>query len=359
MRILVERTELWVYKSHQSDDLEIECEPEEREIDLEEYNCHKFELRKSLAEEYFLKNGPKISTCGLEQYKDLYDILNKMIKLCESDCENGNDSKNNEYYQSLLRNLGVHNTVFDLTKISYEDEDTRMRTIMLNAHKFLQSFCTSNPQNQAVLLDKIDLMKYPKNKCEATTLKYIFKDNASLCNDLNDRVIQNFVRSLENEQNADDKIAYLEFLQATCVINGKEIKKCQDSIIVELLNTDFLYANTNKLFFNELCTIMENKCLYGIENTDDESKLAQHTNLIQLLAHCTHGQNSFAEIKCNSVVSYENFEKVVFNKYCSASMKKAYLSFLYNCYIESDNETAKEIFNQPVGLNNQYLCFFL
>ena len=257
-------------------------------------------------------------------------------------------SSKTNYYQAILRNLGVHNTVFDLTKISYEQEDSRMATIMLMAHQFLQSFCVRNPLNQAVLLNKIDLMNYPNNKWEATTLNYIFKENSSLCNELNERNVQSFVRSLENEPDDQAKIAYLEFLQTICVANGKEIKKCQDSIILELLNTDFLYANTNKMFFNELCTIMQTKYMQGVQNHRDDIKMAQHTNLILLLAHCTHGQNSFAEIKCNSVISYENFEKVVFNKYCPPLMKTAYLSFLYNCYIESDNETAKEIFNQPV-----------
>ena len=347
MRILVERTELWVYKEHQSANSSFdreEIEIEANEVNLDDYVNKQSELRKSLNDEYFLRNGPKLSSNDLEQYKELYDILIKMINLMQ---QNTNNNTRN-YYQSILRNLGVHNTVFDLTKISYEKEDTRMETIMLNAHNFLQSFCLNNPQNQAVLLAKIDLMNYPRNKWEATTLNYIFKENSSLCNELNERILQSFVRSLESEPDDEAKIAYLEFLQTICVVNDKEIKKCQDSIILELLNTDFLYANTNKLFFNQLCLIMQKKYKQGIQNASDDIKMAQHTNLILLLAKCTHGQNSFAEIKCNSVISYENFEKVVFNKYCPPLMKRAYLSFLYNCYIESENETSKEIFNLPV-----------
>lgn len=346
MRILVERTELWVYKEHQSEDSDQEssCDSShEVDDDLEEDFAYS-DMKFSETDDSFIQNGPKLCASDLEQYKELYEILNKMIRLCQAETEQ------NAYYQAVLRNLGVHNTVFDLTKISYENVDTRMKTIMFNAHKFLQSFCLNNAQNQSVLLEKIDLMNYPKNKWEATTLKYIFKDNSSLCNELNERIIQSFVRALENEQNAEAKIAYLEFLQTICVVNGKEIKKCQDSIILELLNTDFLYANTNKLFFNELCTIMEKKYKQGVQNELDDIKMDQHTNLILLLANCTYGQNSFAEIKCNSVISYENFEKVVFNRYCPPLMKRAYLSFLYNCYIESDNETAKEIFNQPVRI---------
>jgi hypothetical protein len=45
-------------------------------------------------------------------------------------------------------------------------------------------------------------------------------------------------------------------------------------------------------------------------------------------------------------LSLEDIEKVVTNKYCLILVKDTYISFLYHCHIDTENET-KEIFTQP------------
>jgi hypothetical protein len=106
--------------------------------------------------------------------------------------------------------MGVHNIVLDLTKISYEKTgDSRMKIIMQTAHNFLQNFCYSNPHNQALMHEKIDLSHYPANEWEAATASYIFKDNSILLNEINERLIQNFVHALDNQNLDESKVAYL------------------------------------------------------------------------------------------------------------------------------------------------------
>jgi len=126
-----------------------------------------------------LENGPEIEMSAILKYKELYRILFNMIKLCVNETTSADGTvtkKPRKNDQRLLRNMGVHNIVLELTKITYEKaEDKRMRLIMKTAHEFLQNFCYGNTHNQSLLYEKLDLTHYPSNEWEATTATYIFK----------------------------------------------------------------------------------------------------------------------------------------------------------------------------------------
>jgi inositol 1,4,5-triphosphate receptor type 1 len=301
-----------------------------------------------------LDNGPELEHSAILKYKELYKILYSMIKLCvnETHLSNGMIKKKpRRNDQRLLRNMGVHNIVLDLTKISYEKlDDKRMRIIMRTAHQFLQNFCYANPHNQALLHEKIDLSHYPSNEWEATTATYIFKDNAMLCNELNERLIQNFVHALEHQNVDESKIPYLEFLQTICIVEGHEIKKCQDMIIAELMNSDIMHFSSDKTHIDELCLLMQKQQPHALDDLNQDSivnkQLLFHINLIKVLISCTMGKNTFTEIKCHTILSLEDIEKVVTYKHCLIQVKDTYIKFLYHCHIDTENET-KEIFTQP------------
>ena len=153
---------------------------------------------------------------SVNKYKELYKILHSMVQLCvtESALPNGTTKKSprgND--QRLLRNMGVHNIVLDLTKISYEKtEDKRMRIIMRTAHQFLQHFCYSNAHNQALLHEKIDLTHYPCNEWEAVTATYIFK----VCNfDEHVKILHNTTIKIELEI----ELEYTIIILYLCYIN--------------------------------------------------------------------------------------------------------------------------------------------
>ena len=301
-----------------------------------------------------LDNGPELDYTAIAKYKELYKILNNMIKLCVNEVklpDGTSKKKPRRNDQRLLRNMGVHNIVLDLTKITYEkSDDKRMRIIMKTAHHFLQSFCFSNPHNQSLLHEKIDLTNYPSNEWEAGTATYIFKDNSLLCNELSERLVQNFVHALEHENVDESKVPYLEFLQTICIIDGHEMKKCQDIIIAEIINSDIIHFSTDKTHIDELCLIMQRQHPQSQEELNQESQINQqlmfHINLIKVLINCTVGKNTFTEIKCHTILSLEDIEKVVTHKNCLIQVKDTYISFLYHCHIDTENET-KEIFTQP------------
>jgi hypothetical protein len=155
---------------------------------------------------------------------------------------------------------------------------------------------------------------------------------------------------LEHQNVEESKIPYLEYLQTICIIEGHEVKKCQDMVISELMNSDIMNFSTDKTHIDELCLLMQKIQPQSHEELlNDSQNLRQiffHSNLIKILINCTMGKNTFTEIKCHTILSLEDIEKVVTNKHCMIQIKDTYISFLYHCHIDTENET-KEIFTQP------------
>lgn len=70
---------------------------------------------------------------------------------------------------------------------------------------------------------------------------------------------------------------YLQFLQTICVCDGLEIRKNQDMILNELLQSELLqytsYCNADKMGIDELCVIMQ-KSSSSSSAADTSSTLA-------------------------------------------------------------------------------------
>lgn len=162
LRLLVEQSELWVYKRKES--VNKDGDQKSKDADSSDKAANSSVQRKrsqdiaggsQVGDQFVLQeleDGPELSEASVLKYKELYKILYSMVQLCvsESTLPNGQLKKQpRRNDQRLLRNMGVHNIVLDLTKISYEkSEDKRMRIIMRTAHQFLQNFCFANPHNQ-------------------------------------------------------------------------------------------------------------------------------------------------------------------------------------------------------------------
>lgn len=357
LRLLVEQSELWIFKKKENSKDDLEVSKNGKRVSNAKASQQKDNrLSDAIDSDVMvlleLDSGPEIENSAIQKYKELYTILQNLIKLCVNQVVMPNGTikkKPRRNDQRLLRNMGVHNIVLDLTKITYEKlEDKRMKIIMKTAHEFLQNFCFSNPHNQALLHEKIDLTHYPSNEWEAKTATYIFKDNSILLNEINERLIQNFIHALEHQNIDESKVPYLEFLQTICVIDGHEIKKCQDMIIAELMNSDIMSFSSDKTHIDDICLLMQKHKQSDSENGTIalNGQLLFHINLIKVLISCTMGKNTFTEIKCHTILSLEDIEKVVTNKYCLVQVKETYLNFLYHCHIDTENET-KEIFTQP------------
>lgn len=118
----------------------------------------------------------------------------------------------------------------DLLQVPYDEKDTRMHELMRVAHKFLQNFCLGNQQNQILLHKQLDMFLNP-GILDAETVCSIFKDNLALCSEVNEKVVQHFVHSIEIHGR---HVEYLQFLQTIVKAENQFIRKCQDMVMQEV-----------------------------------------------------------------------------------------------------------------------------
>ncbi|EAT33105.1 AAEL014637-PA [Aedes aegypti] len=326
LRQSVEKSELWVYKSKQSDELQ--------------------QAEGGEATDGY--HGPELNPEQAAEYKKIQQILIRMNKLCITTAGPGEVVKPRKHEQRLLRNVGVHTVVLDLLQIPYDEKDDyRMNELMRLAHEFLQNFCLGNQQNQILLHKQLDLFLNP-GILEAETVCAIFKDNLNLCNEVSDKVVQHFVHCIEIHGR---HVEYLKFLQTIIKAENQFIRKCQDMVMQELVNAgeDVLVFYNDKSSFNYFVELMRT---YSSGELTDSSPLMYHIELVKLLACCTMGKNVYTEIKCNSLLALDDIVAMISHPDCIPEVKVAYVDFLCHCYIDTEVEV-KEIYS-----SNHMWCLF-
>lgn len=320
LRSIVEKSELWVYKGQGPD------EPMDGASGENEHKKTEEGTSKPLKHE---------STSSYN-YRVVKEILIRLSKLCVQ--ESASVRKSRKQQQRLLRNMGAHAVVLELLQIPYEKaEDTKMQEIMRLAHEFLQNFCAGNQQNQALLHKHINLFLNP-GILEAVTMQHIFMNNFQLCSEINERVVQHFVHCIETHGR---NVQYIKFLQTIVKAEGKFIKKCQDMVMAELVNSgeDVLVFYNDRASFQTLIQMMRSER----DRMDENSPLMYHIHLVELLAVCTEGKNVYTEIKCNSLLPLDDIVRVVTHEDCIPEVKIAYINFLNHCYVDTEVEM-KEIY---------------
>uniref|UniRef100_A0A4W6FYQ5 Inositol 1,4,5-trisphosphate receptor n=1 Tax=Lates calcarifer TaxID=8187 RepID=A0A4W6FYQ5_LATCA len=315
LRSIVEKSELWVYKRQGEDGMDGDG-PSESD------NKKKVQYKK------------KTESTSSYNYRVVKEILLRLSKLCVQEGSSGKKSKKQQ--QRLLRNMGAHCVVLELLQIPYE-KDVRMQEIMKLAHEFLQNFCAGNQQNQALLHKHINLFLNP-GILEAVTMQHIFMNNFQLCSEINERVVQHFVHCTETHGR---HVQYLKFLQTIVKAENKFIKKCQDIVMAELVNSgeDVLVFYNDRASFQTLVQMMRSER----DRMDENSPLMYHIHLVELLAVCTEGKNVYTEIKCNSLLPLDDIVRVVTHEDCIPEVKIAYINFLNHCYVDTEVEM-KEIY---------------
>ncbi|KAK1332622.1 hypothetical protein QTO34_007305 [Cnephaeus nilssonii] len=320
LRSIVEKSELWVYKGQGPDEAMDGASGENEHKKAEEGNS----------------TAPKHESTSSYNYRVVKEILIRLSRLCVQ--EGASVRKSRKQQQRLLRNMSAHAVVLELLQIPYEKaEDTKMQEIMRLAHEFLQNFCAGNQQNQALLHKHINLFLNP-GILEAVTMQHIFMNNFQLCSEINERVVQHFVHCIETHGR---NVQYIKFLQTIVKAEGKFIKKCQDMVMAELVNSgeDVLVFYNDRASFQTLIQMMRSER----DRMDENSPLMYHIHLVELLAVCTEGKNVYTEIKCNSLLPLDDIVRVVTHEDCIPEVKIAYINFLNHCYVDTEVEM-KEIY---------------
>lgn len=174
LRLLVEKSELWVYKSKaeetmgkkkKSDNEIKEGSDKKKEKKTKESNKLTLLTTKDGTSPIELGLGPPIDNEQAQNYKTIRNILTRLTKLCVQENPPDKiekDKKSRKHEQRLLRNMGAHSVVLELLQIPYDKkEDVRMNELMQLAHEFLQHFCLNNHANQTLLHKRLDLFLNP------------------------------------------------------------------------------------------------------------------------------------------------------------------------------------------------------
>ncbi|XP_036387839.1 inositol 1,4,5-trisphosphate receptor type 1 isoform X3 [Megalops cyprinoides] len=326
LRSIVEKSELWVYKRQGPDEV----------MDGGDGPAAESDHKKKGDSTSSSSDKKKPESTSSYNYRVVKEILLRLSKLCVQEGASGKKSRKQQ--QRLLRNMGAHAVILELLQIPYEKgEDVRMQEIMKLAHEFLQNFCAGNQQNQALLHKHINLFLNP-GILEAITMQHIFMNNFQLCSEINERVVQHFVHCIETHGR---NVQYLKFLQTIVKAENKFIKKCQDIVMAELVNSgeDVLVFYNDRASFQTLVQMMRSER----DRMDENSPLMYHIHLVELLAVCTEGKNVYTEIKCNSLLPLDDIVRVVTHEDCIPEVKIAYINFLNHCYVDTEVEM-KEIY---------------
>ncbi|KAF4532262.1 hypothetical protein B566_EDAN016444, partial [Ephemera danica] len=300
LRQSVEKSELWVYKSRSVE--EQRKKKKDKDDGDDDSREHKDPPKK---------NPPPLSSSDKQGSAIDLDIGVALSV----------PAKPRKHEQRLLRNVGVHTVVLDLLQIPYDKkEDVRMNELMRLAHEFLHNFCLGNQQNQSLLHKQLDLFLNP-GILEAQTVCAIFQDNSTLCNEVNEKVIQHFVHCIETH---GKHVQYLKFLQTIVMAENQFIRKCQEMVMQELVNAgeDVLIFYNDKSSFNHFVEMMRSER----HRMDESSALKYHVELVKLLACCTMGKNVNTEIKCHSLLPLDDIVAMVCHQDCIPEMKEIYTS---------------------------------
>ncbi|XP_054281341.1 inositol 1,4,5-trisphosphate receptor-like [Macrosteles quadrilineatus] len=259
LRQSVEKSELWVYKSRSSEEAGKKAKEDDDEgggeVKSSAPNLSQVGKQNSAVD---LDVGPPLHSDQAEEYRKIQQILIRMNKLCVTPGGPGQLPKPRKHEQRLLRNVGVHTVVLDLLQVPYDaKEDVRMNKLMALAHEFLQNFCLGNQQNQVLLHKQLDLFLNPGIR-EAQTLCSIFQDNSTLCNEVNEKVIQHFIHCIETHGR---HVQYLKFFQTIVKAENQFIRRCQDMVMQELVNAgeDVLVFYNDKSSFSHFVSMMRSE----------------------------------------------------------------------------------------------------
>uniref|UniRef100_A0A146L7A0 Inositol 1,4,5-trisphosphate receptor n=1 Tax=Lygus hesperus TaxID=30085 RepID=A0A146L7A0_LYGHE len=334
LRQSVEKSELWVYKCKTDDGVtKIKEKDEDDDISSSRAGKPKTMLGSTGKQHSTSDMDPMLHSDQMKEYTKIQLILQRMNALCVTP-----SGKPRKHEQRLLRNVGVHTVVLDLLQVPYDQkEDIRMNNLISLAHQFLQNFCLGNQQNQVLLHKHLDLFLNP-GILEAETICSIFRDNYTLCNEVNEKVVQHFIHCIETHGR---HVQYLKFFQTIVKAENQFIRKSQDMVMQELVNAgeDVLVFYNDKASFSQFVSMM----LSERHRMDESSPLRYHIELVKLLACCTMGKNVYTEIKCHSLLPLDDIVAMVSHPDCIPEVKEAYTNFLNHCYIDTEVEM-KEIY---------------
>eukprot|EP00056_Hartaetosiga_gracilis_P007617 m.110530 g.110530 ORF g.110530 m.110530 type:complete len:2634 (+) comp12749_c0_seq1:91-7992(+) len=289
--------------------------------------------------------GMPMVNSSAQNFQQIFRILEHCTMLCATDTR-----QLQQHHQRLLRNLDAHGEVLDLLKMQCDHDKTEVISCLANAHKFLQKFCENNSDNQIALSRHVAFFvdQIRDNVPSADlTLIAIFKDNAELCRTINKQIIQSFVTAMGSQTK---NINYIVFLKAVVKPNGQVLPHVQ-SLVVDSLSSvseDLLQLYTDPASTHRLVELMRTTTenMYSERHQYTDNELLYHLELVELMTYCTEGANVHTEMKLQSMLTLDEIVKVIAHPETSPEVKEVYVGFLIHCYLDTEVEV-KELHFSP------------
>eukprot|EP01135_Chromosphaera_perkinsii_P006243 Nk52_evm4s470 gene=Nk52_evmTU4s470 len=279
-----------------------------------------------------------VSVSGINMHSDhgiILHIISELKEMClDRDGEPHIDNQN------LLRNLSVHLEVMEVLKLPFNALDQGLTVVFKQAHAFLQKFCLKNKENQELLWEErvffVNQMRH--NIGAESTLRAIVLDNAGICSHIDESFVESFAKFFESNGR---RVSFLSFFEAIVEVGGRLIKRNQDMIAKTLNNCE----EAIRLYTDPASYEERKKLISSFEETND-NELYYHVKLVELLSTCAKGKVYGAEIICQSLLTLEDIAKVVCDKNMPRRVKRAFVSFFLEVYMDCEIN-AKSVQKSP------------
>ena len=296
---------------------------------------------------------------GPDEKKCAENVLSACLEL-----EGAKTVEKRQTRQRLFKNVGFPEAVMNVLKTSKLEETHRSETgyksdrldLMKKCYTFLLACCKGNTEiknkrvfadNMSMFVDHLDVKPFPPEKEDGSPATHkvelnaeplvleLYDNNYALVQSATNETIKRFVNLIVNNGRLP---TWLQFLNKLAVVGEGEdvqpVKRNQRAIIKNLIQ------NKAKTLTPSLYRTEEEwkECVQLMEDQDElkvsPGGLAYHIELIDLMYRCARGENKPAEQLCQDELPLPSIHRILCDTRTVPAVKKAYLNFLYESYVE-------------------------
>lgn len=313
-------------------------------------------LKKSLTR---FKDSP---TKTQKEYADVLKTLRDMIHTITIQAKDNDtviDADVCRNRQELYKNIGVPQILLEILKSLQIDTGNHvLLDLFKQTYRFLTLVCTGLEDTKEDLKRWGFEMFLAHLTAEVGSDKLItelFSDNRKLCTQITADDIKQFVNLIVTQGRSPK---WLGFMNSLVVVRGLPIKKNQTQVIKELVanKTKTMLENDKdkaSLFVTQeswkICVeLMENYDPAAVPPNSHTTALQYHVELVNLLCKCANGKNRAAEELCQQQLPQDAVIRGLQDRATIPYVKKAYLEFLWESYIEVERRDRKTQFDPEI-----------
>jgi len=297
-----------------------------------------------------------------KEYTDVLKTLKDMIQTITIQAKDNDtviDADVCRNRQELYKNIGVPQIMLEILK-SLEVNTTTVE-LFNQSYKFLTLVCTGLEEMKEDLKRwgfEMFLAHLPAEVGSDALITELFSDNRKLCTQITPDDIKQFVNLIVTQGRSP---RWLGFMNSLVVVRGLPIKKNQTQVIKELVanKTKTMLKNGTKVDPSLFVTQDDWKICHKLMSEYDPAAdtknpstiaLQYHVELVSLLCKCANGKNRAAEELCQQQLPQEAVIRGLQDPVTIPYVKKAYLEFLWESYIEVERRERKTQFDKEIWI---------